>query len=159
MAKTWREKLNSPNELPKVAPLCGRTRERLGEGTMVIPSPMEVDAIMKQIPRGKLITINEMREILADRHGATMACPMATGIFAWLAANAAEEARAEGDTDTTAYWRTLKTGGVVNPKYPGGVDSLIRRLESEGHRVIQKGNRAVVADYRRALLDPRQLAS
>ena len=51
---------------------------------------------MKSIPKGKLITINEVRQILAKRHGATIGCPIATGIFAWIAANAAAEEAKEG---------------------------------------------------------------
>ena len=51
---------------------------------------------MKTIPKGKLITINEVRQLLAKRHGATIGCPIATGIFAWIAANAAAEEAKEG---------------------------------------------------------------
>ena len=32
----------------------------------------EVDEIMKKVPRGKLITINQIREVVAKRHGATI---------------------------------------------------------------------------------------
>ncbi len=58
---------------------------------MVIPSPIEVSQIMKKIPKGKLITINEIRNILAKKYNTTIACPMTTGIFTWISANAAEE--------------------------------------------------------------------
>jgi len=75
----------------------------------------------------------------------------ATGIFAWIAANAAEEQRQEGKHDITPYWRTLKTGGVINPKYPGGVERQKRLLEKEGHKVVQKGKKYVVVDYEKSL--------
>jgi len=67
---------------------------------------------MKKVSRGKLITINEIRAILVKEHGATIGCPITTGIFAWIAANAAEEEAAEGEKNITPYWRTLKTGGI-----------------------------------------------
>lgn len=51
---------------------------------------------MKSIPKGKLITINEVRQILAKRHGATIGGPITTGIFAWIPANAAAEEVGEG---------------------------------------------------------------
>jgi len=102
--KTWREKLADAKDLPK---------------TMVIPSPQEVDEVMRRVPKGGLATINEVRTCLAKKHGTDIACPMTTGIFAWIAAHAAEEARAAGNKDITPYWRTLKTGGELNPKYPG----------------------------------------
>src|SRR5205085_8417295 len=126
-------------------------RERWGDGTMAIPAPLEVDRLMRQVPEGKLITITEIRSAIARNHGATIACPLTTGIFAWIAAQAAEEAAAEGDKNTTPYWRTLKTGGELNPKFPGGVENLRTRLEAEGHRVVARGRRFVVAGYEKSL--------
>jgi hypothetical protein len=87
------------------------------------------------------------RRCLARRHHATITCPITTGIFAWIAAHAAAEAEAEGWERTTPYWRTLKTGGELNPKYPGGARGLKRRLTAEGHRVVQRGKRFFVADF------------
>jgi hypothetical protein len=150
--KSWREKLKDDKDLPKVVPLTGKMRERWGAGTMAIPAPREVDAIMRRVPRGRLITINEIRACVAREHGATVGCPITTGIFAWIAAHAAEEASAEGTSKTTPYWRTLKSGGELNPKYPGGIEAVRSRLEGEGHRVVAKGKRWVVADYEKRLV-------
>src|SRR5882724_13320262 len=148
--KSWREKLADDKGLPKVGEVNGKMSKRWGEGTMVIPAPLEVDALMKQVPRGKLATINELRAALAVKHKVTFACPITTGIFSWIAAHAADEAAAEGAKKVTPYWRTLKTGGELNPKYPGGLADVKRRLEAEGHRVVpagRLGKRFVVADY------------
>jgi hypothetical protein len=112
---------------------------------------MEVAEIMGKVPRGKLITLNEIREFLARRHGATIGCPITIGIFAWVAANAAAEAASEGKRNTPPYWRTLKTGGIINEKYPGGVEAQKKLLENEGHRVIQKGKNCLVVDYGKSL--------
>jgi alkylated DNA nucleotide flippase Atl1 len=150
--KSWQEKLNSSNGLPKVEVITDKMRKRWGTGTVVIPAPVEVDEIMRSVPVGKLITIDQIREKLARKHGATIGCPLTTGIFAWVAAHAAEEASAEGKENITPYWRTLKTGGIINEKYPGGVDIQKKLLESEGHRVIQKGKNYVVADYEKYLV-------
>jgi hypothetical protein len=146
-AKTWREKLADSKGLPKIGRVEGKMTTRWGRGTMVIPAPLEVDAIMKRIPRGKLITITEIRNQLANKHGVRVCCPITTGIFAWIAAHAAEENAAEGKKKITPYWRTLKTGGELNPKYPGGIPALKKRLQAEGHRVIARGKRFFVADY------------
>lgn len=54
--------------------------------------------------------------------------------------------------DITPYWRTLKTGGVINPKYPGGVEAQRKLLEKEGHKVVQKGKKFVVVDYEKFLV-------
>lgn len=120
-------------------------------GTVVIPAPMEVDEIMKRVPKGKLITINEIRGILAKKHGATIGCPITTGIFAWIAAHAAMEEAVEGKEEITPYWRTLKAGGELNPKYPGGIKGQGARLQLEGHRVVQKGKKYIVVGYEKSL--------
>jgi len=51
----------------------------------------------------------------------------------------------------TPFWRTLKTGGEVNPKYPGGVKQIAKRLRAEGHKIIAKGRRTLVVDYEKKL--------
>jgi 6-O-methylguanine DNA methyltransferase, DNA binding domain len=150
--KSWREKLADDKDLPKVGKIEGKLSTRWGRGTMVIPAPREVDALMRRVPRGKLVTIAELRAALAKAHKATIACPITTGIFAWIAAHAAEESLAEGKTRVTPYWRTLKTGGELNPKYPGGLAQLRKCLEAEGHQVVTKGKRAFVADYEKRLV-------
>jgi hypothetical protein len=48
---------------------------------------------MKQMPRGKLTTINEILTALAQKHKASIGCPMTTVIFAWVAAHVTEEQR------------------------------------------------------------------
>jgi len=143
--------LQESKGLPKVEKITAKMSKKWGTGTVVIPAPTEVDEVMRKVPPGKLVTINDIRRVLAQKHGATIGCPITTGIFAWIAANAAEEQRQEGVKDITPYWRTLKTGGVINEKYPGGVDAQRKLLEKEGHRVIQKGKHLVVVDYEKAL--------
>jgi hypothetical protein len=103
-------------------------------------------------PQGKLTTINAIREAIAKRHGGTIACPLTPGIFSWIAANAAEEQRDKGENNITPYWRTLKTGGLLNDKYSGGVDAQKWRLEKEGHRIVPKDKKFVVANYEKTLV-------
>ena len=148
---SWREKLADDKGLPKVCKVTGKMSKRWGTGTFVIPAPREVDALMKQVPKGRVATINELRAALARRHTADFACPITTGIFSWIAAHAAAEAKAEGIKRITPYWRTLKTGGEINPKYPGGTEGIARRLQAEGHKIISKGRRRLVADYEKKL--------
>lgn len=150
--KSWREKLADSKDLPKVVKINENMSKRWGTGTVVIPAPIEVNEIMKKVPKGKLITINEIREKLAKKHGATIGCPITTGIFAWIAAHAAEEDASEGKKDITPYWRTLKSGGVINEKYPGGIDNIKALLESEGHNVVKGGKKYVVEDYESSLV-------
>ena len=150
--KSWREKLENNKGLPKVEPITEKMSKRWGEGTVVIPAPIEVNDIMKKVPEGKLITIDQIRKKLAEKHGASIGCPLTTGIFAWVSAHAANEAALEGKTDITPYWRTLKTGGVINEKYPGGINYQKQLLKKEGHKIVQKGKKYVVLDYEKMLV-------
>lgn len=133
--KSWREKLAQSKDLPK---------------TMVIPAPREVDEVMKQVPRGKVITIAGIGSALARKHGTMIACPMTTGIFAWIAAHAAEEAAGEGAGDVTPWWRTIKSDGALNEKYPGRGRDQRKRLLQEGHAVV----RGRVKDFEKVLWNP-----
>jgi hypothetical protein len=153
--KSWREKLADDKGLPKTGRVEGKMTKRWGEGTMVIPAPREVDALMKKIPRGKLTTINELRAALARKHKVDITCPITTGIFSWIAAHAAAEDATAGRKRITPYWRTLKTGGELNPKYPGGIPALKSFLKAEGHKVVQRGKRFLVADFEPAVITPR----
>jgi hypothetical protein len=150
--KSWQEKLEDSKGLPKVEPITEKMSKRWGEGTVVIPAPIEVNDIMRTVPEGKLITIEHIRKKLAEKHHASIGCPLTTGIFAWISAHAANEAALEGKTDITPYWRTLKTGGVVNEKYPGGINHQKQLLEREGHKIIQKGKKYIIQDYEKKLI-------
>src|SRR5262245_572686 len=153
--KSWREKLADAKGCPKIAKIEGKLTKRWGKGTFVIPAPIEVDAAMKKVRAGKLTTIDGIRKALAKKHDVTIACPITTGIFAWIAAHAADEAENEGRARVTPYWRTLKSGGELNPKYPGGIKNLRTRLTAEGHRVVKKGARYFVADYEKSHVEPK----
>ena len=150
--KSWQEKLDSDHGLPEVKPIPVRMRKRFGKGTIVIPAPREVDRIIARVPKGKLITIQQIANRLAEKHGATIGCAVTTGIFAWIAAFAADEREQKGDKNITPYWRVLKQGGEINAKYPGGAENVMTRLEAEGHEVLQKGKKVVVEGFEKKLV-------
>ncbi len=152
MKKTWKEKLHDSKGFPKIEEVTEGMNKSWGEGTFVIPAPIEVDEIMRKIPKGNLITISEIRNALAQKHKVNFTCPLTTGIFAWISANAAEEERAEGKKKITPYWRTLKSCGLLNEKYPGGFQEQIKLLEGEGFTVVPKGkNNFRVVGYEKYL--------
>ena len=150
--RSWREKLADSKDLPKTIVLDGRAKAKWGEGVMVIPAPRDVDALMRKVPAKKIVTTTSLRSALARNASVDSACPITTGIFAWIAANAAEEeSAAKATARVTPYWRTLKTGGILNEKYPGGVDRQKERLEAEGHTVVKKGKNHLVVDHEKKL--------
>src|ERR1051326_830520 len=139
--KSWREKMDNPN-LPKLEEIPPNMQKRWGTGTMLIPSPREVDALIRTVPEGTVVTVSNLRESLASKHGANVTCPLTTGIFVRIAAEAAEESARDGDATITPYWRVVKDDGTLNPKFPGGVQRQAERLREEGHRIVPgKGKR------------------
>ncbi|MCH1497075.1 MAG: MGMT family protein [Rubripirellula sp.] len=139
--KTWQEKLLNSKGHPSIMEIGPDMRKRWGGGSFVIPAPIEVDEIMRGVRKGNVITIDDIRKKLAKKHQVDVACPITTGIFAWIAANAADEKEKLGKKRITPYWRILKTGFALNPKYPGGIENLRSRLEQEGHVVEQRRKR------------------
>ena len=149
--KTWAEKLAEDRDLPKVVHLKGAAAARWGGRTMIIPAPRQVDALIRRIRKGRVATVNDLRSALARAHGTEIACPITTGIFSWMAAQAAEEAAAAGRARVTPWWRVLKGEGELNPRFPGGAPEQASRLRSEGHQVIRapRGSKLVVQDIDR----------
>ena len=139
--KSWNEKLNDAKDLPRIIELNAEAQKRWGGKTMVIPSPIEVDAIMKTAKKGKILTINDIRKQLSEKHSTETACPITTGIFAWISSHAAEEDRKAGKKKITPYWRTIKSTGELNEKYPGGLLAHKRALQAEGHEIVKKGKK------------------
>ena len=52
-----------------------------------------------------------------------------------------------GEKIFTPYWRTLRTGGMLNPQFPGGIRHQIRLLAAEGHSFIYKKKNMIVENY------------
>ncbi|MFA7243891.1 MAG: MGMT family protein [Patescibacteria group bacterium] len=151
MGKTWTEKLHDSKDLPKTGKLNKNARIHWHGDTMTVPAPLEVDEIMKKVPKGKIITINEIRQKIAKKHGSDIACPLTCGIFSWIAAHAAEEQREEGKKNITPWWRTLKSDGSLNPKFPGECDLQKKILEDEGFTIKKRGKKYFVEDFEKYL--------
>ncbi|MDP6541177.1 MAG: MGMT family protein [Phycisphaerales bacterium] len=138
--KSWREKLADSKELPKIISPRGKGAKHYGD-RMLVPAPIQVDAMMKKVRKGKVMTIATMREKLAKQNNATSTCPLCSGIFAWVSSHAAQEAEDEGRKRITPWWRTVKSKGELNPKYPGGMEEQAKRLRKEGHKIVKRGKR------------------
>jgi len=153
--KSWQEKLEDKKGLPKILELkqnfpCYNALHKMGveSGDRVVPvNPSEVIEEMKQVPRGKLVTIVEICKKIAENHSVKGCCSLTTGIFIMTAANAVEEAANEGKDLGIPYWRTLKADGFLNAKYPEGEEAHKKYLEEEGHTVIIQRKRYRVANY------------
>jgi 6-O-methylguanine DNA methyltransferase, DNA binding domain len=149
---SWRSKLERLQE-PKIVDIPPRMQAQLGKGTMVIPRPLDVDHLIRKVRAGKLVTVLQLREELARRSKVDVACPLTTGIFIRIAAEAAEEDRRTGRSAITPFWRVISSEGSLNPKFPGGVAVQKRRLAGEGHKISKAQGKKppAVIDYERFL--------
>lgn len=123
-------------------------REHASHGTIVqgckgerllIPRPLDVDACIRGVRKGRVLRMGELRARLAAAAGAEAACPLCTGIFARLAAEAAEEDRRGGKKRVTPYWRLVRDDGSMQPKFPGGEAGQAKMLKADGVEVIRTG--------------------
>src|SRR5258708_12001613 len=78
--KSWREKMDNPN-LPKLVAMPLKMQKRFGAGTMLVPSPREVEAFIRTVRKGSVTTVSQIREYLAGKNSADVTCPLTTAIF------------------------------------------------------------------------------
>ena len=86
----WREKLENEDH-SKIIMVPPRMQKTFGTGTMLIPKPLDVDALIRRAKKGQLITSAEIRSRLARDNRVDTVCPITTGIFVRIAAEAAAE--------------------------------------------------------------------
>jgi len=151
--KTWREKLEKTEGLPKIVIIPKKMEKRFGKGKMLIPKPLDVDALIRKVKKAKLVTQGQIREKLAKNFKVNVTCPITTGIFVRIAAEAAAEDKKLGKKQITPYWRVIKRAGFLNEKFPGGSNSQASKLRKEGHIILRgKGKKPPkVKDFERHL--------
>ena len=151
--KDFNAMLRDSKDMPKIQIITDvKSIEKYGGNRMYFAPPIDYDKAMKQVPYGKVITVGKLREYFAKLSGADFTEPITAGIFVSIAAWASYQ-RSTGETP---YWRTLKAGGELNEKYPGGVEAQKAKLEEEGHTIIQKGRKNIryyVKDYEDVLFN------
>ena len=147
--KTYNEQLNDPAKKTKYFDIEKDTPQYVAKWgkTGILPSPVEINDIMKEVPVGFLVTADAIKCCLAQKHGVDSVCPVTFGIYANLCAKASVERE---DKDFP-YWRMIKENGELCEKFPCGVDGQRRLLELEGHRITQKGKKFFVEDYEKRL--------
>ena len=92
--KTYKEKLQNNGDFPKIEEISDpRMIARYGGNRMLIAPPLMYDAVMKQVPYGKVVTADMIRDHLAKSLNADFTCPLTAGIFINIVANASEGAR------------------------------------------------------------------
>lgn len=149
--KDFNAMLHQNKGMPKMQIVTDKaTVQKYGGEKMFFAPPIAYDEVMRTIPWGKVITVGEIRNEFARKNNADFTDPITAGIFVSIAAWASEQR----SDDETPYWRTLKAHGELNAKYPGGVEKQRKKLEAEGHVIVEKGRkqkRYYVKDYEKVL--------
>ncbi len=145
--KDFNVMMNNNKDMPKIQVIKDeKTIKKYGGTKMFFAPPIYYDELMKKVPKGKLITVSQMRDYLAKQNNADFTDPMTAGIFVNIVAWASYQR----NEDITPYWRTLKSDGELNVKYPEAIELQKRLLEEEGHTIISKGIKNIkyyVKDY------------
>ena len=151
--KDFNVMMNNNKDMPKIQIVEDeKTIKKYGGTKMFFAPPIYYDEKKKKVPKGKLITVSVMRDYLAKTNNADFTDPMTAGIFVNIVAWASYQR----DEDITPYWRTLKSDGELNVKYPEGKELQKRLLEEEGHTIISKGTKNIkyyVKDFENSLIE------
>lgn len=144
--------MNNSKDMPKILIIKDdKTIKKYGKRMLIAP-PIYYDKIMKKVPKGQLVTTNQIRKVLAKENNADFTDPMTAGIFINIVAWASYQRK----DDITPYWRTLKTDGELNNKYPEDIKLQKQLLEEEGHKIIIKGKKNkkyYVMDFENKLIE------
>lgn len=129
--KTWAEKY-----MTRTAPEVKRTDKAFADipenGLMLIATPQIIEEYIRQIPAGKSVSLKTMRHDLALAHRAEYTCPVTTGIFLRIVAEANYEQYLTGKQDIAPFWRVIDEQSLTAKKLTFGTD-FIRRKRQEEH--------------------------
>jgi hypothetical protein len=115
-------------------------------GRMLIASPLAMDAALRTVPAGRVVTMPALRADLARQFGADYTCPITTGIFLRILAEAALE---DGRAPAVPVWCVVRADGGCLDRIVGGPASQAARLQDDGVTIVQRRGRWFVADLER----------
>ena len=130
--KTWNEKLHAAKE-PQVKRLDKAFADMPEGCMMLIATPAIIDEYIRQIPKGKAVDMLTLRIDLAHTFHAEKTCPLTTGIFLRIVAEAAYEQYLQGTalSHITPFWRVISEKSPLAKKLSFGADVIkeLRRKE------------------------------
>lgn len=131
--KSWLEKRESA-EIAHIEKLEKDWSDMKKGDRMLIATPKLVDEYVRQIPKGKEGTMLQLRKDLAAEHGADSCCPLTSGIFLRIVAEAAYEEYTGGKSlkQITPFWRMINLKSPTAKKLSFGTDFLKEQRLKEG---------------------------
>ena len=117
-----------------------------GPGQMLLPSAATVAAMLKRVPRRRLITTSLLRQKLAEQFGVQGTCPVTTRrALLTIASNPRQHG-------SVAYWRVIKQNGELMDRFPEGAAGQAARLEQEGQSIDTRGAKPRVKQFKDSLV-------
>jgi hypothetical protein len=131
--KTWQQKLHD-GKVPHIDVADKDFAGVYAGQKMLIPTPKLIDTYIRQIPKGKEVDSATMRNDLAIEYGAEVTCPLTTGIFLRIVAEAAHEELQEGKPvgKITPFWRVINEKSPAAKKLTFGTQFLKEQRTKEG---------------------------
>lgn len=131
--KTWQEKLHN-NHPEKVEVVDKQFADIPAGASMYIPTPLIVEEFIRNIPKGTATTLQQMRKDLAAAHNAAYTCPITSGIFLRIVAEAAYEEYGAGKIPgkIAPFWRMIDRKAPVAKKLSFGTDFIAEQRAKEG---------------------------
>jgi len=112
-------------------------------GKMIKPSTEAVKALVKKVRKGKIVSIEQLREKLAHDFGVQTGCPASTTKALLLLSK---------EEKPICYWRVIKKKGELITKFPKGIDGHASLLQKEGFEIDFSKKSPVVVDYESKLV-------
>lgn len=131
--KTWKEKFVTNHE-PHIELIDKQFADIPAGATMFIATPTLVADYLHQTPAGANIDTKKIRQDLAAANHAEYTCPVTTGIFLRIVAEAAMEDHANGvaKNKLTPFWRAIPPKAPIRKKLSFPVEIVDQWRAEEG---------------------------
>jgi hypothetical protein len=131
--KSWMDKRNL-GKVPEVKRIDKNFADIKAGEKMLIATPQVVDDYIRQIPKGTETSLLQMRKDLAAEFHADKTCPVTSGIFLRIVAEAAYEEYEKGKAinKITPFWRMINEKSPTAKKLSFGTKFLLAQRKKEG---------------------------
>lgn len=131
--KTWTEKLDCDKE-SKIKRIDFDFADIPANSNMFIATPKIIENYIRQIPKGKKVSIQTMRKDLAVENSADYTCPVTTGIFLRIVAEANFEKYNQTNSlrGITPFWRVIEPNSTLSKKLTFGQEFIRNLRKAEG---------------------------
>lgn len=131
--KTWTEKLD-PGREHKVVELEQDFAGVRAGSRLLVATPRIVERYINQLPKGAHVSPQTLRKDLASEYKADATCPVSTGIFLRIVAEAAYEQHQAGKSlkEIAPFWRVIDENSPTAKKLTCGVEFIKAQRVKEG---------------------------